>query len=198
MDPFRYLSKDPVMKRLIETHGPVKIVVDQEDLISRLVQEIVSQQLSIKAADTRYGRFKNLLSQSNPFLPEEILTLSDDDIRTKAGISYAKIRYIKGIAQATVENHIDFNDLINQSDAEVFDSLITLKGIGPWTAEMILMNSLGRPDIFSIGDAGLRRAISALYPIAPSDLSAMMTLSETWTPYRSYASRYLWKSLDTV
>ena len=191
-----HLSKDPVMKKLIDTHGELDWDWEVKDIFTAIVGEIISQQLSGKAADTIEGRFKKLLKQPDLYSPQEILKLENEVIRSQAGISYAKIKYIKGLSQAVIDKTINLDAIELLSNEEALVQLTQLKGIGPWTAEMLLMFTYKRPDVFSLGDAGLRKAISILYKIDRSDGVAILKLSERWKPYRTFASRYLWKSLD--
>ncbi len=184
----KHLSQDPVMKILIETHGEIGFD-GERDLFEDLISSIVSQQLSTKAADTIWNRFTRLCKT-----PEEILATPDNKIRA-CGISYSKIKYIKGIAEAIINQQLIIANLQNLPDEEVIVELTKLKGVGKWTAEMFLIFSLQRPDIFSLGDLGLRNAVAKHYKVDRDDLKKIAKLSEKWQPYRSWASRYLWKSL---
>src|SRR3989344_1468892 len=191
-----HLRKDPVMKNLISKYGELDCDGEVKDIFTAIVGEIISQQLSGKAADTIHNRFKKLLKQPDLYSPQEILKLENEVIRSQAGISYAKIKYIKGLSQAVIDKTINLDAIELLSNEEALVQLTQLKGIGPWTAEMLLMFTYKRPDVFSLGDAGLRKAISILYKIDRSDEVAILKLSERWKPYRTFASRYLWKSLD--
>ena len=159
-----------------------------------LCESIVSQQLSVKASDTIFSRFKKLFLREI-ITPKQILLIPDDEIR-KAGISYTKISYIKDLAKHCIEKKIPqkFDAII--SEEEIITQLIQVKGIGRWTAEMFLMSALGRPDVFSYGDLALRRAIQKLYKLEkePTKKEAE-ELAKKWSPYRTYASRILWQSL---
>ncbi len=189
-----HLSSDPVMKKLIETHGELKWKEEDVDLFAHIIESIISQQLSVKASDTIYKRFIALLPK-NKLTPENILRVSDEAIRG-AGISFAKIAYIKGVAQAVIDKQIFLEKLHELPDEEVLIQLIKLKGIGTWTAEMLLMFSLKRPDVFSMGDVGLRNAIAKLYNVERDDLKKIEKIANKWKPYRTTAARYLWRSLD--
>jgi DNA-3-methyladenine glycosylase II len=190
-----HLSKDKVLKKLIKIHGPLDW--DYEvNLFDDLISSIVSQQLSVKAADTIYIRFKNLFEGGVP-TPQQILKESDEKMR-ECGISYSKIKYIKGIAQAVKGGNLDLSALSNLPDQKAVEELTKLKGIGQWTAEMFLMFSLKREDVFSLGDLGLRNAVAKLYNIDRDDLESIEKITIKWAPYRTHASRYLWKSLDNT
>lgn len=163
-----------------------------------LVESIISQQLSIKAADTIFARFVALF-ETNTF-PEaaQILLMPDEKIRA-AGLSYSKIAYIKDLSEKVSKGILDLEKVVLLSDEEVILHLTDIKGIGRWTAEMFLMFSLGRPDVFSYGDLGLRNAMRNLYHLKthPSEKQAKK-ISDKWKPYRTLACRYLWKSLELV
>ncbi len=167
-----------------------------EDYFIDLVDSIISQQLSGKAAATIFGRFKKLF-KNEKITPEELIKLNDQTIRT-AGISFSKIKYIKGIAEAVKNKDIDLKKLDNLTDEEVIGELIKLKGIGNWTAEMFLMFTLGRPDVFSTGDLGLQNAIIKHYKLKNKPTKdELLRISEKWSPHRTIASRILWKSLES-
>lgn len=195
MNPNRHLQKDPVMKTLIQKHGPIPDLTPSENLFADLVEAIVNQQLSEKAGATIFKRFKGLFGSSRFPRPTRILNVPDQRIRD-AGLSWSKIRYIKGLSEIIDQKKIDLEQLFDQSDEEVIETLITVKGVGRWTAEMILIFSLNRPDVFSMGDLGLRTAVSKLYRVDRDNLQKIEAISLRWKPFRSYASRYLWKSLD--
>lgn len=188
-----HLRKDRVMRKLIETHEAPRFN-SESDLFSDLIEAIINQQLSSKAGETIFNRFRGLF-QATPFpTPEDILSMPDRDIRT-CGISFTKITYIKGICKAVGEKILDIEQLHELSDEGVVRELTKLKGVGRWTAEMILMFSLKRMDIFSMGDLGLRTAVAKLYTVDRDDHKAIAQISLRWSPYRTLASRYLWKSL---
>jgi DNA-3-methyladenine glycosylase II len=189
------LSKDPIMKTLISVHELSDSTADP-DLYIALIESIISQQLSVKASDTIFKRFLGVFGDKNP-VPGQILPIPDEALRA-VGISYAKIKYIKGIDEAVSKKTIDLNALHTMNDEDVIAELTKLKGIGRWTAEMLLIFSLKRDDIFSLGDLGLRNAVAKLYNVDRDDLKTIEKISMTWSPYRSYASRLLWKSLDNT
>lgn len=189
------LSKDPIMKTLISAHELPETKSDP-DLYIALIESIISQQLSIKASDTIFKRFLDIFGDKNP-TPGQIITIPDETLRG-VGISYAKIKYIKGIDEAVSNKKIDLDALHTMTDEEVITELTKLKGIGRWTAEMLLIFSLKRDDVFSLGDLGLRKAVSKLYNVDREDLKTIGTISMKWSPFRSYASRLLWKSLDNT
>jgi DNA-3-methyladenine glycosylase II len=190
------LSVDPVLKEIIKTNE-LPVFETSGNLYFDLVDSIISQQLSVKAAATILGRFLNLFETKPHPTPDEVLLQTDESLRS-VGISFSKIKYIKGLSLAVTNNELDLATLPQLSDEEVISELIKIKGIGKWTAEMILIFSLNRPDIFSVGDLGLRTTVSKLYNIDRDNLKDIERISQTWSPYRSIASRYLWKSLNNT
>lgn len=188
------MRKDPKMAHLIDSFelidwsGSGALYVD-------LLRAVVGQQLSVKAARTIWGRVEILLNAN--FSPENILKTSDDKLR-EAGMSWAKIKYVNGIAEAFKNGEVDEKKIAELSDEDVITELTKLKGVGRWTAEMLLMSSLGRQDVFSLGDLGLRSAVSKIYKVDRDDLKKIEKISLKWKPYRSIASKYLWESLDNA
>ncbi len=193
----RHLQTDPVMADLINRYhlSPLK-QPDEVDVFAHLVGSIISQQLSVKVADVIEARVYALLPHKK-VTPQAILDLDTEAARA-CGMSYAKVRYVKSAADAALSGLIDFTNLKNISDQEAIAELVQIAGVGQWTAEMLLIFSLGRPDVFSIGDMGLRNAVAALYGLDKKDLPAITKLAEQWSPYRSLACRYLWASLENT
>lgn len=196
-NPYKHLGQDPVMAQLINRFGNVEIKKDNRDLFTTLVRSIIGQQLSVKAAASIYKRFVLLLKSQYPMDPSEIVALDSQLIR-EAGISYAKIKYIKSLAESVLEGSVSFDDIAKKSNEQVIEELIQVKGIGVWTAEMFLIGALGREDVFSIGDLGLRKAVALHYGIEKTNRKEIITIAQRWSPYRSYACIYLWKSLDNI
>lgn len=187
-----HLKHDPIMRGIIEK-CEVPEWSQKTDLFHDLVDAVISQQLSGKAAATIFGRFKELFDGKFP-KPLQIIKMPDEKMRG-CGISYSKIKYIKGIAQAVENKELDLKKLPDLADEKVTEELIKLKGIGKWTAEMILIFSLRRPDVFSVGDLGLRNSVSRFYKVDRDDLEKIEKISLKWSPYRSMACRYLWQAL---
>ena len=183
-------------KTLFEIAAKIKLTDLQKpaDYFIDLVDSIISQQLSGKAAATIFGRFKKLF-RNELIAPQQLLSLSDDTIRA-AGISYSKIKYIKGIAEKVVKKELDLKKLEKLNDEEVIEELIKIKGIGRWTAEMFLMFTLLREDVFSAGDLGLKNAIVKHYKLKKITNKKLLKISKKWSPHRTIASRILWKSLE--
>lgn len=193
-EALKHLKKDRKLARLIDSLDPITWK-PPIGLFEDIVESIVSQQLSIKASDTIFKRFKALFAKPSFPAPEEILSMSDQNLRN-VGLSWAKVKYVKNLSFAVHEGTLDLKLLPDLSDAAVIEHLTKIKGIGVWTAEMILIFTFRRPDIFSIGDLGLRKAVANLYKIDINDKEKILSITNKWSPYRSLASRYLWKSLD--
>lgn len=187
------LFADPILNQLVEKYPAPTFQDRSEFLFEDLLDSIVSQQLSIKAANTIYARFKNLFDQNSFPNAKDILAMDDQKMRD-AGISFQKISYIKSVADAFVSDLIAIQKIKHMADDEVTQTLTQIRGIGKWTAEMILIFTLNRPDIFSVGDLGIRNAITKLYGI--TEPKKMIELALTWSPNRSTACWYLWRSLE--
>lgn len=189
-----FKKADPILYKAAKLHA-IANVTRSRDVFGDIVHAIVNQQLSGKAAGTIFGRLK-IAAGKGGVTPKAIAKLGMPVLR-KCGLSGAKAATIKGLARAVVRKEIDLVSIHEHADEKVIEVLTSQKGIGPWTAEMILMFSLGRTDIFSKGDLGLRKGIMRLYGLKkmPSD-RFMDKLSLAWSPWRTYAARVLWRVAD--
>lgn len=189
-----FKKNDPILYK-IAIRLEIPELVPRGDHFYSLVRAITNQQLSGKAADTIYARILRLLPNEK-LEPSEILKTPDIQLR-EAGLSYGKISYLKDLASRTINNQIPFESFESRSEDEIILELTKVKGIGRWSAEMFLMFHLVRPDVFSYGDLGLRNAIQKIYSLEkhPTPKEAE-EISLRWSPYRTYASRILWMSLD--
>jgi DNA-3-methyladenine glycosylase II len=161
-----------------------------------LVIAIINQQLSGKAAATIEKRFEMLFRPKRFPAPEDVLKMPTARLR-KVGLSRMKVSFIKDLARKILDGTVDFRAMKKWSDEEVIEHLVQVKGIGRWTAEMFLMFSLNRDDVFSYGDLGLRNAMQKLYKLRKHPTPAQAEkITAAWKPYRSLGSRYLWASLD--
>jgi len=189
------MFSDPILKKLYKQYGPHEFEDRSEQLYEELIESIINQQLSGKAAATIYKRFLALFNPpAGGFLSPEKLLKTDVEKLRSAGMSYSKANYIKNIAQAFKNKDLTIEKIEKLNDEEVKKELTKIKGVGNWTAEMTLIFTLKREDVFSLGDAGLKRAIKNLYGLEKE--TDILKLSETWKPHRSYACWYLWRSLD--
>lgn len=167
--------------------------IKPEDYFRELADSIVSQQLSGKAATTIFNRFLDLFPKRN-LNPKAVLKIPDEKLRG-VGLSRAKASYIKDLAAKVLDGTIELSHLQDLDDEKVIEELVAVKGIGRWTAEMFLMFTLGREDVFSAGDLGLMNGIKKLYGIEKPTKEQLLELESKWKPYRTTASRILWKSL---
>lgn len=182
------------MAALVDRVGELHIPVEP-DLWRALVGAIVGQQLSVAAARTIRGRIAALGKVDFP-TPTEILNLTEETLRA-AGLSRAKVAYVKDLAARWVAGELDPREIAALPDEEVIDRLIKVKGIGRWTAEMVLLFSLGRPDVLAVDDLGLRIGVQRAYGLPERPTRAeLVELGEAWRPYRSYASLFLWRAHD--
>lgn len=184
---------DPVMRTLVRQYGAqVKLIRPVANPFRELVESIISQQLSVKAADTIMRRFCGLYRGPFPS-PQRVRATPLGRMRS-CGLSGSKAQYIHNVADAFIRGHLNRSHLLRMDDDQVRTTLIAIKGVGPWTAEMFLIFALGRPDVFSFGDVGLQNAIVRQYHRKATP-PVMARLARAWAPYRSYAARLLWKSL---
>ncbi len=184
---------DPVMKRLIAEHGRCSIAQPELDPFHRLASSIIGQQLSTRAAATIRQRVGALVGM--PFAIEKILATPPELLRG-AGLSAAKARYIRELAARVRDGRLNFGELIGAEDERLIAKLIEVPGIGRWTAEMFLLFGLKRLDVLALGDAGLQRAAQRLYGKGRKSPTLLARVAESWRPYRSVASWYLWRSLE--
>ena len=191
----RHLAKqDPVMAGLIKRLKlePLEL---RKNHFAALVRSIIAQQLSTKVARTLNKRFLELYGGKFP--PAETIIGTAEKKLRGIGLSFQKVSYIKNLAAAVANGQINFKKLVRQSDEEIIAQLTRIKGIGRWTAEMFLIFSLGHMDVYSHADLGLKNAVKKLYNIDPKfHTRKLKKLLDTWAPYKSHASRLLWKSLD--
>lgn len=190
-----FRGADPILYKVVEQVGYLEDIVPRkpQDYFRFLCREIISQQLATAAANAIHKRFLNLFPARRPSV--KLLTfISEKDLR-EVGMSWAKARYIKDIAQKLSIKEVRLSSLSKLADEEVIAELAKIKGVGRWTAEMFLIFSLGRPDVFSFGDLGLKRAMQKLYGMPSFSMEQAIPIVSSWSPYRSFASRILWRAL---
>ncbi len=185
-----FLLKDELLGPVVEQYGPDGIT-SRDDLFQTLVRSIVGQQISVLAADAIWGRLVDHLGEATP----EAVLATDQRSIAACGVTRPKASYIYGLAEHAAE-------ILNQpwdemSDAAIMKHLVKFRGIGPWTAEMLLMFHFLRPDVFSLGDIGLIRGTQRLVPEAETK-EDVGKIAERWRPYRTAAAWYLWRILDPV
>jgi len=188
-DAFDHLRTDPELGPVVAEHGALALE-PAEDMFERLVRSIVSQQVSTSAATA----IRERLYDTVEIEPAAVLAADEGALRD-AGLSGQKVSYVRNVAEAFAEHGYTTASFEDMSNEAVVDELTDITGIGVWTAKMQLMFSLARPDVFPVEDLGIRNGMHGLYG---DDLtrSEMVETAERWRPYRSYASLYLWRTVD--
>ena len=195
-DAEKHLSKcDKKLAKLIREVGPCTIELSDRPKFEMLVSAIISQQLSGKAATTIFNRLIDCAGNRKD-LAKQLHSLGYDEIRA-CGTSSAKAKSILHLAEIVTTRQIDLEKLHEMNDEGVYRLLTAIPGIGPWTVQMFLMFALRRADIFSVGDAGLRRGLIKLYKMQdkPTE-NEMLAITNKWQPYRTIGSWYLWQVAD--
>ena len=188
-------QKDPILAKVIQS---VKTEIKPSpdiDVYCALLESIVSQQLSVKVADIIWKRFTDLFDNQYPNARQILLT--EDAVLRSIGLSGQKTKYMNNVANFSLENDMSFEYLNALTDEEIIDYLTPIVGIGKWTVQMILMFPMDRPNVFPIDDLGIQTKMKAWYDIdlEKKELKAKLTsIAENWDPYKSLASKYLWKS----
>ncbi len=189
-------TNDPVMASIIKEIGRCGLVRSRRaDPFIAIVEAIIWQQLSGKAARTIYERFLRVFPNGRP-TPATILSTSDDAMRA-AGLSRGKIAYLRDLSTKVLDGTVHLESLETMANDDVVAALTKVKGIGQWSAEMFLMFRLQRSDVLPVGDLGIVKAIQRHYRLRKTPTpDRMLKIAESWRPYRSVASWYLWASLD--
>ena len=197
MNHISHLSKDKKLKKLIDSQ-PVFVLEKRNKVYLRLCSSILSQQLSTTVAKVLYNRFLDLYKGKEP-TSKQILETPAETFRG-IGFSNAKASYVHNVCRFFIENKITDAQLHKMSNEEVIELLTQIKGVGKWTVEMILMFTLGREDVFALDDLGLKQGVVKLYNLKETDKKLLLKKIEKialkWSPYRTYASRYLWNWKD--
>jgi len=190
---FHLKKSDPVMRAIIESVGPCRMEYGEPTFHS-LAESIIYQQLNGKAAETIFKRFTD--AAGTPLTPEGILKLTEQQMRA-VGLSKQKSSYLRDMAQKTQSGSLNFEKLADMTEADIIAHLTQVKGVGVWTAHMFLMFTMRRPDVLPTGDYGIQVAMKKHYRKRklpkPKD---MEKIAKAWSPYRSVACWYLWRSLD--
>ena len=185
---------DPKLAKLILEHQQYSIS-SRGEALETLLRSIVGQQISVQAAASVWGKLEKKIGKIKP---ENVLLMSFEELKS-CGLSKQKVQYIINICNHfinfSIKDHLYWE---NRSFESIYDELITIKGVGPWTAEMFGMFYLLEKDIFPIKDIGIIRAMNQIYGEGkPLDLEKIIAISETWRPYRSVACWFLWRSIDS-
>ena len=185
---------DSILKTIIDDKSQLDIKIKTDPFIT-LARAIVGQQISVKAAETIWRRLVELESKLNP---SSIVKLSENKLK-KVGLSARKVGYLKDLGTKFAANKFDVKTWSRLDDTEITRQLVTVKGIGEWTAEMFLIFYMGRPDVFPTADIGLQRAMSIHYKNRhPITKQEMITIAKKWMPWRTVATWYLWRSIDPI
>ena len=187
-DPIEHHQGDPALAPVIDEHGRIELE-RAEDPFRRFVTSIVNQQLSTASA----AAIRERLFDRVEVTPTALLEADEATLR-EVGLSRQKVEYVRAIAEAWQTEQVDPAALDALSDDEVIDRLTEIRGVGVWTAKMFCLFSLAREDVFPVEDLGIRRGMEELFGEQPR--AAMVERAEDWRPYRSYASRYLWRVHD--
>ncbi|HEX3911745.1 MAG TPA: DNA-3-methyladenine glycosylase 2 family protein [Solirubrobacteraceae bacterium] len=193
-------ASDPILAKLIDEVGklpnPRQGRPERNDHYGALVRAIVGQQLSVLAARAIYGRLTARF-QDRPPTPQEIMADDPEELRAAAGLSRAKVGFLRSLAEHVLSGELELERLDELQDEDVIAELVAVKGIGEWSAHMFLMFHLERPDVVAPGDLGIRRAIERAYGFAALPQPAEIEqIAEPWRPHRTLACRYLWRSLQ--
>jgi DNA-3-methyladenine glycosylase II len=195
-------ATDPVLRAVIDEIGADGLGDPRagrpSDHYGALVRSIVGQQLSTKAARAIYGRLTDRFGARTP-TPVEVLAEDPDELRAAAGLSRAKVQYLRSLAEHVLDGTLELDRLDELPDEEVIAELVAVRGLGTWSAHMFLMFHLGRPDVLPVGDLGIRRAVMVRYGLAelpgPAEIER---IAEPWRPHRTLACRFLWRSLEAT
>ncbi len=197
MNYLGHLAKDKKLKKLIDQQEPYRLR-RRKHVHLHLCGSIMSQQLSTKVAATLHKRFLNLYSGRTP-MPRDILETPFETLRS-IGLSNAKTNYVQNVARFALDQGIDQRCLAKMDNEQVIAYLTQIKGVGRWTAEMLLMFTLARGDVFAVDDLGIQNAMIALYKLDNSDKRSfreeLLRISLQWSPFRTYACLYLWHWKD--
>lgn len=199
MKHIEHLSKDKKLKKVIELQQPHELK-KEKNVGLQLCYSIMSQQLSTKVARVFHQRFLDLYDGRDPKM--EMIAETPFDTLRGIGLSNAKANYVLNVSRFFIDEKITDAKLHSMSNEEVIEYLTKIKGVGKWTVEMILMFTLGREDVFAVDDLGIQQAFCKLYKVSADDKKLMkekmLKHSQKWSPYRTYACRYLWNWKDNT
>ena len=192
----KYLMKsDPELIPLLDAFK-IQDLQPETDYFKSLTRSIVYQQLSGKAAKTISDRFILLYKDKSYPTPVDVINIDHEKLRS-VGLSNSKAQYIKNIAHAFLDNPDTYDSLEKMDDQDIIDTLITIKGVGPWTVQMFLMFTLNRPDVFPVTDLGVQKGFQHYYKLSEMPTPGqMLKKSEQWAPYRTVVSLYFWRLLE--
>ncbi|MFM7711126.1 MAG: DNA-3-methyladenine glycosylase family protein [Ferruginibacter sp.] len=188
-----HLQQDKILQCILH-HRTEYTIAPKKNLFRFICHSIISQQLNTRVAAVLIERFEQVIGHKNT-RPEYLLNVDDDDLR-KIGLSASKVTYLKAVARYFTDTRMTDARLYRMDDQDVIDTLVQIKGIGRWTAQMVLVFGMGRPDVFAPDDLVIRQAMIDLYKLPTLSGKALTeqleTIAENWQPYRSYAMLHLW------
>ena len=195
-------ASDPVLRGLIDSIGPENLGDRRRgrprDHYAVLVRTITGQQVSTAAAAAIYGRLTTRYGGRAP-TPDEVLAEDPEELRAAAGLSRAKVTYLRSLAEHVLDGSLELAKLGRLPDEQVIAELTAVKGLGEWSAHMFLMFHLQRPDVLPVGDLGIRRAVMLTYSLDEMPAPARVSeIGEPWRPYRTLACLFLWRSLHAT
>ena len=196
---YAILKKDPVMRKMIARSGPLKPARKSGNLYYTLLRSVAGQQLSVKAADTIFKRFESLFGSEGP-VPENVIKCSEVRLRS-VGFSLQKAGYIKSIAVHAEAGWLEGRTLSRMEDEALIKHLTAIKGVGIWTAQMVMMFAMQRQDVFPVDDLGIRLSMLQHYGLKLEGAALkkwMHATAEKWRPCRTLACRHLWLARDTA
>lgn len=183
-------SADPIMAEAIQRVGPCTLVMNP-NIFEALVDAIISQQISVKAADTMVARLRAKTTDGR-ITPENLMLFEHENLRA-LGFTTPKSRYIRHLTEQVMSGQLQLEELADQDDETVIKTLVALHGIGRWTAEMILIFSLARPDVLPVDDLGFLEGVREAYQLpARPTRKELQARGELWRPYRTIATWYMW------
>ena len=193
---------DPILAGVIDDVGGLPGIAERRrgrvpgDHLGTLMRAIVGQQVSVAAASAIWARLTDRFDGRTP-TPVEIAEDDPEELRAAAGLSRAKLTYVRSLAEHVLDGSLQLDALDTLSDDEVMGELVAVKGIGEWSAQVFLVFQLGRPDVLVAGDLGIRRAVMIRYALESMPTPAEVArIGEPWRPYRTFASLFLWQSLS--
>ena len=193
MSHIQHLSKDKVLAKIIDKKNPISLSTEK-NIYLQVCYSIMSQQLSTKVAAIIHERFLELYKPKKATL--EAIAATPFATLKSIGLSDSKVNYILNVCDFFIEHKLTDTKLLKMTDEEVIQTLTSIKGVGRWTAEMVLMFAMGREDVFSADDLGIQQQMCSLYSIDNTSKKQMKidmeNIAAKWSPYRSYACRYLW------
>lgn len=193
-----HLRRDPILASVIETEGPCRLEPRAEGShFHHVLRAVLYQQLSGKAASTIHGRMKAIYGGRDPE-PAELIATPEEALKA-AGVSRQKLGYLRDLAEKVHAGQVPIETLHELEDEAIVEALASVKGVGRWTAQMFLLFRLGRPDVLPTADLGIQKAIQLAWklPALPKP-AEVERIGAPWRPWASYASWYLWRSLDVI